>query len=259
MTMLRFENPALGGVFGRAGDAAAEAAGPAAGAGDGGTMTVQGTVAKGAVLLGVLVAAATVAWRVCEVLPAAGWVMTAAGAAGGLVVAIATGARPERAPLGAPAYAALEGLSLGALAFAVEAEAPGVAIQATVATFAVFGAVLLAYSLRLVRATATFTRVVTTATVAVAVTYVLDLGLTMAGVDVPLLHSGTGAGALVSLAIIGVVALNLVLDFAFIEQAVEDGADRRLEWFGAFGLVVTLVWLYVEILLFILEHMGEED
>ena len=259
MTLLRFENPALGEVFGRAEEDAADAAHPAVAAGAGETMTVQGTVEKAAILLSALVVTAAVAWRVCEVVPGAGWALTALGAVGGLVVAIATGAKPERAPLTAPLYAALEGLSLGALSFAVDAEAPGVVIQATVATFAVLAAVLLAYSLRLLRATTTFTRVVTTATVAIAVTYVLDLGLTMVGVDVPLLHSGTGVGALVSLAIIGVVALNLVLDFAFIEQAVEEGAERGLEWFGAFGLLVTLVWLYVEILLFILEHMGEED
>lgn len=259
MTMLRFENPALGKVFGRAGDEAADAAHPALAAAAGETMTVRGTVEKAALLLGVLVVTAAVAWRACEVVPEAGWALTALGAVGGLVVAIATANRPERAPLTAPVYAGLEGLSLGALSFTVDVEAPGVVIQATVATFAVLGAVLLAYSLRLLRATATFTRVVTTATVAIAVTYVLDLGLAVVGVDVPVLHSGTGLGALVSLAIIGVVALNLVLDFAFIEQAVEDGADRELEWFGAFGLLVTLVWLYIEILLFILEHMGEED
>ena len=259
MTMLRFENPALGEVFGRADDEAVHAAHPAVAAAAGEAMTVQGTVEKAAILLSMLVVAASVAWRVCEVVPGAGWALTVLGAVGGLVVAIATGAKPERAPLTAPLYAALQGLSLGALSFSVDVEAPGVVIQATVATFAVLGAVLLAYWLRLLRATATFTRVVTTATVAIAVTYVLDLGLTTVGVDVPLLHSGTGVGALLSLAIIGVVALNLVLDFASIEQAVEEGVERRLEWFGAFGLLVTLVWLYVEILLFILEHMGEED
>lgn len=208
MTMLRFENPALGKVFGRVDDAAAHATRPAGAAAAGETMTVQGTVEKAAILLSVLVVTAAVASRVCEVVPGAGWALMALGAVGGLVVAIATGAKPERAPLTAPVYAALEGLSLGALSFAVDAEAPGVVIQATVATFAVLAAVLLAYSLRLVRATTTFTRVVTTATVAIAVTYVHDLGLTMVGVDVPLLHSGTGVGALVSLVIIGVVALN---------------------------------------------------
>lgn len=257
MSIFRFENPALNEVFGRTQEEAADAAHPVAGL-TGPTMTVRGTVQKAAILLGVLVATAAAAWRTCELVPGAGWPLAALGAVGGLVVAILTSTRPERAPFIAPVYSALEGLALGALSFAVEAEAPGVVIQATVATFAVLGAVLLAYWLGLVRATATFTRVVTTATLSIAGTYMLDVMLAVVGVDVPLLHSGTGTGALVSLAIIGVVGLNLVLDFAFIEQAVEDGADQSLEWFGAFGLLVTLVWLYVEVLIFILEHMEEE-
>ena len=260
MTLLRFDNPALADVFGRAGRETDDGAPStsAVTAARGCTMTVRGTVQKSGVLLGLLVASARVAWRICEVLPAAGWPLAGAGAIAAVVVAVLTGTKPERARVTAPVYAGLEGLSLGALSFAAELEVPGVVVQATVATFAVLGAMLLAYAVGLVRVTAGFTRVVTTATAAIALTYVLDLGLAAVGMDVPLLHSGGGVGALVSLAVIAVVAFNLVLDFAFVEQAVEDGADPELEWFGAFGMVVSLVWLYIEILFFILEHMGDD-
>lgn len=267
MTLLRFENPALTDVFGpgtedaEAGEEASAA--PAwrsqTGIGEAGTMTVAGTARRTGVLLLLLAGSAAATWRVCEPYPgAAPWIATA-GVVAGLVTAVVVGGSPHRAPRWAPVYALLEGLALGALSFTAESELPGVVLQATVATFAVLGGLLLAYASGLLRATAAFTRFVVTATAAVAALYVLDLGLVLVGVDVPFLHDGTAVGAFVSLAVIGVVALNLVLDFALVEEAVAEGADRDLEWFGAFGLVVTLVWLYVEILLFILENLGDAD
>ena len=266
MTLLRFENPALAEVFGPAEQVEEDQAGTAgpfrrAGTVATGTatMTVAGTVRKTTGLLAVLTATAAVTWRVCELYPGAAWALAAAGAVAGMVVGIVVGLDADRAPTGAPVYALLEGVALGALSFGAEAEVPGVVVQATVATLAVLGALLLAYATGLLRATTGLTRFVVTATGAIAVLYALDLALAVVGVDVPLLHAGGATGAMVSLAVIGVVALNLVLDFAFVERAVEEGADRRLEWFGAFGLVVTLVWLYVEILLFILEHAGDGD
>lgn len=263
MTLLRFENPALARVLaGKEEEVGEEAGAPGSAVSTaaipGQTMTVQGTVEKTAVLLVLVVASAAISWRVAELAPSAAVALLIGGSVAGLVVAIVTAAEPRRAPVGAPLYAGLEGISLGALSYTAEQELPGVVVQATVATLAVLGAMLLAYRLGLIRATATFTRFVVTATGAIAVTYVLDLVLAVAGVDVPFLHAGGALGALVSLAVIGVVALNLVLDFALVEEGAREGADKQLEWYGAFGLVVTLVWLYVEILLFILEHLDED-
>lgn len=222
-------------------------------------MTVAGAVDKTLVLLGLLVASAAVTWRLGLSFPLLLMPLMIVGVVAGLVLAVMTGIKPDRSARFAPAYAVAEGLAIGGLSLQAEQELPGAVMIAAIATFATLGAMLLAYRSGLIRATRTFTRGVVTATGAIAMMYVISLVLTPLGIEVPFLHQSGPAGLLLSLGIIVVVALNLVLDFAFIEEAAARRAPRHLEWYGAFSLLVTLVWLYIEILMFILEHLPEGD
>jgi uncharacterized YccA/Bax inhibitor family protein len=145
-------------------------------------------------------------------------------------------------------YAALEGLAIGGISAIFERRYPGIAIQAVALTFAVMAVLLVAYRSRLIRVTEHFKAMVVGATLAIALLYEVSLILGFFHIRVPFLNDASPLGIIVSLAIIVVAALNLVMDFDFIETGVEHGAPRYMEWYGAFGLMVTLVWLYLEIL-----------
>jgi uncharacterized YccA/Bax inhibitor family protein len=216
-------------------------------------MTVQGTVNKAFLLLIVLMAAALWPWS--QVLqggnPAAAGAAVLVGGIGGLVLALIISFRPTAAPWLALPYAALEGLVLGGLSAVLEQRYPGIAMQATALTFAVLGALLLAYKMRLIQVTQRFRAVVIGATGAICLLYVVSMVLGLFHVATPFLYSNSPLSMGLSLLIIGVAALNLVLDFDLIESGVAQGAPAYMEWYGAFGLMVTLVWLYMEILRFL--------
>ena len=129
-----------------------------------------------------------------------------------------------------------------------EASYPGIVSQAVFLTFGTLGALLAAYRSGLIRATENFKLGVVAATGGIAVVYVISFVLGFFGITVPLIHSSGTFGILFSLFVVVVAALNLVLDFDFIEQGVERGSPKYMEWYAAFGLLVTLVWLYLEIL-----------
>jgi uncharacterized YccA/Bax inhibitor family protein len=214
----------------------------------GDAMTVQGTIDKTALLLALTVVAA-----------AASWVLGTAGGAGiggwalgtalaGLAVAIVTFVRPQWSPYTGPLYAVLEGVFLGLVSMVFEASYPGIATQAVALTFGVLGAMLLVYRTGLIKVTQRFRAGVAAATLAIFVTYMVSLVLGLFGVRVPLLNDASPLGILISLAIVVVAALNLVLDFDLIERGARAGAPRYMEWYAAFGLLVTLVWLYLELL-----------
>jgi uncharacterized YccA/Bax inhibitor family protein len=170
------------------------------------------------------------------------------GAIGGLVVAFVTVFKKEWSPLTAPLYAALEGLALGGLSALLETKYPGIAIQSVGLTFATLAAMLLAYRSGLIKPTEKFRLGVVAATGAIALYYLVSLGLQLFGVAMPFLQGNSTASIVVSVVIVVVAALNLILDFDFIETGVRAGAPKYLEWYGAFGLMVTLIWLYLEIL-----------
>jgi uncharacterized YccA/Bax inhibitor family protein len=213
-------------------------------------MTLEGTVYKTGFLLAVVVGVAAVVWDAYgEALARGegfGWIMAAAVA--GLVVALATVFKKAWSPLTAPLYAAVEGAVLGGITAFFESLYPGIALQAVMLTVGTLLALLLAYRSGLIRATENFKLGVTAATGGIALVYLADMGLRLFGLSVPFLHENGWAGIGVSLFIVVIAALNLVLDFDFIEQGAARGAPKYMEWYGAFGLMVTLIWLYLEIL-----------
>ena len=175
------------------------------------------------------------------------------GALGGLVIAVALAFKPMWSPWLAPLYALLQGLFIGAISAmynTIFAEsAPNIIINAVGLTFGVAAAMYLLFSFRIIKATEKFKSVVISATVGIALFYVLVMILRAFGFDnMPFLHEGSVLGIGFSLFVVAIAALNLILDFDMIEKGVEMGAPKYMEWYGAFGLMVTMVWLYLEIL-----------
>jgi uncharacterized YccA/Bax inhibitor family protein len=170
------------------------------------------------------------------------------GIIGGLVFAFATIFRPHWAPLTAPAYAVFEGLFVGAISAIFEGMFPGIVLQAVMLTFGTLGALLVAYRSGLIQATENFKLGVVAATGGIFLVYLASMVLSFFDIRIPMIHEGGTVGILFSLFVVTIAALNLVLDFDFIESGVNAGAPKHMEWYGAFGLTVTLVWLYIEFL-----------
>lgn len=147
-----------------------------------------------------------------------------------------------------PLYAACEGLLLGGLSAVFENSYPGIVAQATAGTFAALISMLILYRAGLIKCTDKFRSVIFISTASVAVIYIVDFIGRLFGYAVPIIHTATNAGILFSLVVIAIAALNLIIDFDFIEKGAERMYPKKYEWYGAFGLMVTLVWLYVEIL-----------
>jgi uncharacterized YccA/Bax inhibitor family protein len=212
-------------------------------------MTLQGTVNKTGVLLLCVVITSAWTWGIAHsqapeaALP---WMM--GGLIGGLVFALATIFKKEWSPITAPVYALCEGLVLGGISALLERSYPGIAIQAMGLTFGVTAVMLMLYRTGVLRATPKFTVGVVAATGGIFVVYMVDLVLGMFGRHVPLLNSSGPLGIGVSAVIVIIAALNLILDFDFVETGVHARAPKYMEWYGAFGIMVTLVWMYMEIL-----------
>ena len=220
---------------------------PAVAEGEG--MTIEGTVNRTYVLFLLLmvgVAGAVVADQ------RALYGLMLLGAFGGFAVAIVTVFRKQWAPITAPIYAVLEGLFVGAISLVMEAAYPGIVVPAVSLTFGTLFALLTVYRSGLIKVTENFRLGVAAATGAIFVVYLAQFVLGLVGVHVGVLHEAIfGAGLLgigVSVVVIVVASLNLVLDFDFIEQGAASRAPKYMEWYGAFGLLVTLIWLYLEIL-----------
>jgi len=210
-------------------------------------MTIQGTVNKTALALLILLATASYTWNL-GVGDARVPAFTMVGILGGLVLAMVTVFKKEWAGTTTPMYAALEGLALGGISASFEARYPGLVSQAVFLTFGTLAALLLAYRSGMIKATENFKLGIFAATGGIAVVYLINLVMGFFGSGIPLIHSSGTVGIVFSLIVVGVAALNLVLDFDFIEQGAAGGAPKYMEWYGAFGLLVTLVWLYLEIL-----------
>lgn len=215
-------------------------------------MTVKGTLNKFGFLLLMVLGTSFYSWKEFaeggNVLP-----LVLIGAFGGLVVAIVINFKKEWSPYLAPLYALLEGLFIGAISSmynsAFAEKAPNIVINAVGLTFGVAIAMYLLYSFKIIRATEKFKSVVISATIGIAIFYVIVWVLRMFGYDnMPFLHEGSPLGIIFSLFVVTIAALNLILDFDMIESGAEMGAPAFMEWYGAFGLLVTIVWLYLEIL-----------
>ena len=213
-------------------------------------MSINGTVNKTGLLLVLLAGAAAFSWDKASGAAGPGaalpWLMT--GAIGGLVVALITVFKKAWSPVTAPAYALLEGLFIGAFSAMMEARFPGIVLQAVGLTFGTLASLLVAYRTGLIRATEKFKLGVVAATGGIALLYLVDIGMGLFGHPMGFIHNNTWISIAFSGVVVVIAALNLVLDFDFIEKGVEAGAPKYMEWYGAFGLIVTLVWLYLEIL-----------
>lgn len=234
MSMMRSGNPVLGeDVFS-----------PTTNFSDTETMTIQGTVNKTLFLLALVVLGAALAWNN----PAAWAPYIVFFALGGFVVALVTIFKQQWAPVTSPLYAVLEGLFLGAVSISFERHYPGIVMQAVGLTFGTLFCLLMAYKSRLIAVTENFKLGVVAATGAVALVYVVDIVLSIWGKSIPMIHQSGTFGILFSLAVVTIAALNLVMDFDFIERGAQQSAPKYMEWYGAFGLLVTLIWLYLEML-----------
>ncbi|PKQ65814.1 hypothetical protein BZG02_02075 [Labilibaculum filiforme] len=214
------------------------------------TMTVNGTINKIGLLLFFLVAAASYTWGLYNeamdssvVLP---WLI--GGAIVGLILALVTTFKPVWSPYTAPFYALAEGIMLGGLSAMMNASYPGIVIQAVGLTFATLFAMLFAYKTGLIKVTEKFKMGVVAATGGIFIFYMLNWILGMFGIGFNFANDSSLLSIGISLFVVVIAALNLVLDFDFIEKGEQSGAPKYMEWYGAFGLMVTLVWLYVELL-----------
>ena len=213
-----------------------------------GTMTVAGTAWRSLVLLLLVVGSSAYTWWQLAPQPAdaPGYVLW--GAVGGLALALLTVFRPQLAPWTAPIYAVVEGMALGSLSMLLDARYAGLPRMAVVLTLGVFASMLALYAFRVVRVTQRMRTVVTSAILGILAFYLVSMLLGVFGIRIPAVHEGGPIGLAVSLFIVGVASFSLLLDFDMIEQASAAGAPKSMEWYGAFGLLVTLVWLYVEML-----------
>ena len=213
------------------------------------SMTVGGTALKTLVLLVVAAVSAAFVWSAYfGGNPEAAGGAALAGAVGGLVVGLVTIFVPRVAPWTAPLYAVLEGMLLGGVSALYEQQYQGLPLQAVGLTFGTLFVLLAAYSTGLLRATDRFRAGITAATLGIAVYYLIAFAGSFFGVQMPLIHDNGWLGIGFSLVVVAVAALNYVLDFDFVERGARAGLDRRMEWYGAFGLLVTTVWLYLELL-----------
>jgi len=214
-------------------------------------MTIRGTVNKFGFLFAMVLASAVFTWHVY----AQGADVSAylwGGAIGGLVIALVIIFKREWSPFLAPAYGLAEGLFVGAISAyfndVFAEKQPYLVMQAVGLTFGVVIAMLILYKLRIIRATETFKSVVITATMGIAIFYLMTIALRFFSIDIPFVHEGSITGIIFSLAVVSIAALNLILDFDKIETGSQQGVAKYMEWYCAFGLLVTIVWLYLEIL-----------
>jgi len=213
-------------------------------------MTLQGTVNKTGFLLTFLILAAAYTWNLYfeTANPAAVMPWLIGGGIGGFIVALITTFKKTLSPITAPIYAVLEGLFLGSLSAFFESRFPGIVVQAVGLTFGTLFALLMAYRSGLIKATENFKLGVTAATGGICLLYLISFIFSLFGTGIPYIHQSGIIGIGFSLFVVVIAALNLVLDFDFIENASDSGAPKYMEWYGAFGLLVTLIWLYIEIL-----------
>ena len=215
------------------------------------TMTLQGTVNKTGILLLLVMITATYTWNqfFSTGLPETVMPIAIGGAIFGFGFALATIFKKTWAPVTAPLYALSQGLFLGAISAIFELQFPGIVIQAVGLTMGTLASLLVLYKTGIIKPTENFRLMIVSATMGIALLYVVSMVMNMFGSSgIGFIHSNGLFGIGFSLFVVAIAALNLVLDFDFIEQGSEQGAPKYMEWFGAFSLMVTLIWLYLEML-----------
>jgi uncharacterized YccA/Bax inhibitor family protein len=212
-------------------------------------MTLSGTVNKTFLMLLLLVITASLVWRAsfsAQTINVTPWILM--GAIGGFIIALITIFKKQWSAITAPIYALLEGLFLGGISAVFEFQYPGIVIQAVGLTFGTLFCLLLAYKSGFIKVTNNFRLGIVAATGGIALVYLIGFALNLFKISPPFINQGGTVGIIFSVIVVVIAALNLVLDFDFIEKGAETGAPKFMEWYAAFGLTVTLIWLYVEIL-----------
>ena len=222
-------------------------------------MRISGTMSATAVLLGFLLVAAWFGWQsvtVTTTINEAGqkivnadppaWLFLAL--IGAMGVAFLTIFKPKLARFTGPVYAVLEGLLLGGISHLFDAQYNGIVLSAVSVTIGVFVVMLGLYTTRVIKVTEKLRMAIVASTLAICLVYVVSLVLSLFGMSVPMIHDSGPVGIIFSLVVVGIASFNLLLDFDFIERGVQMQAPRYMEWYGAFGLILTLVWLYIEVL-----------
>jgi uncharacterized YccA/Bax inhibitor family protein len=211
-------------------------------------MTIQGTVNKTGILFLLTLVTATITWKMTMAGNAIASTLMWVGVIGGFITAMVAIFSVKTIHITAPLYSLFEGLFLGAIsAVFTNAFYKGIVFQAIGITMAVFAAMLIMYKLRIIKASPAFTKMLLIATGGIALYYIVVIIASFFGADYSVFAMG-GFGIGVQLVIVAIAALNLILDFNFIEQGAAQGLPKQMEWYGAFGLMVTLIWLYIEIL-----------
>ena len=213
-------------------------------------MTLQGTVNKTLILLLIVILSASYTWNLFLSTYNADVISPylLIGSLGGLITAIIIIINKKLAPYLTPIYSILEGLALGGLSAIMEHRFPGIVLQSILLTFGILFVLLIIYKLRIIKATENFKLIVSSATFGVMLYYLFSLTLSFWDIKLPLIHESSTGGIIFSLFVVILASANLVVDFDFIEQGVDNGAPKYMEWYGAFGLMVTIIWLYLEIL-----------
>ncbi|MEZ5175455.1 MAG: Bax inhibitor-1/YccA family protein [Acidimicrobiia bacterium] len=213
-------------------------------------MTLAGTAIKTAFLLALVLGAGAWGWTLVDpdaatiAIPGWWWLVLI----GAVILAIVTSFRPQLAIVTGPLYAVAQGVVVGAISHIYEAEFEGIIIQALLAAASVFMVMLVLFVTRTIRVTSRMRGVIIGATAGIALFYLVSIVLALFGVTMPFVWDSGPFGILFSILVVGIAAFNLMLDFDLIERAVTARAPRVMEWFGAFALMVTIVWLYIEIL-----------
>ena len=217
-------------------------------------MSLQGVINKTGVLLLLCMGTGFYAWTH----PTLRGPLLLVGLLGGLIACLVGTFKPAASPIAAPIYAALEGLAIGAISQLIESRYPGIVMNAMLLTFAVLGAMLAAYTTRTIRVTDRLVKGILIATASVMVVYLVDMVLGMFGTRVPFIHESGWLGIGISLVIVGIAAFNLLIDFAAIEDGVSQGSPKYMEWYCGMALLVTLVWLYLELLRLLSKLRGRD-
>ncbi len=213
-------------------------------------MTISGTVNKTAFLLLLTMVSSFVTWRLF--FTTYDWelikIIVIGGSLLGLALAFFIAFNKDLAAYLSPLYALFEGLALGGLSAVMENAFTGIVIQSLSLTFSIFITLIVIYKLGLIKVTENFKLIVASATSGIALYYLASLGLGLFGIELPLIHENTTGGIIFSVFVVVLASVNLVVDFDFIEQGADKKVPKYMEWYGAFGLLVTVIWLYVEIL-----------
>ncbi len=217
-------------------------------------MSLQGVINKSGILLLLCMGAAAFGWTHPE------WrgPLLLVGLLGGLVACLVGTFKPTASPIAAPLYAVLEGLALGCISQVIEHAYPGIVLNAMLLTFGVMGLMLVLYTTRTIVVTDRLVKGVLIATGSVMLVYLIDMIMNMFGARVPFIHDSGALGIGISLVIVGIAAFNLLVDFAVVEQGVSRGSPKYMEWYCGMALLVTLVWLYLELLRLLSKLRGRD-